>query len=104
MVTRCNAVGVRIYVDAIFNQMAASDGYGTDGSVSSSSSRSYPAVPYTSDCFNSGCSITTYNDAEQVRNCDLVGLPDLNQGVELVRSKIVEYMNKLINMGVAGFR
>lgn len=40
----------------------------------------------------------------QVRNCELSGLKDLNQGTEYVRSMIVNYMNHLINLGVAGFR
>jgi alpha-amylase len=40
----------------------------------------------------------------KVRDCRLVGLPDLATGNEYVRVKIAEYMNKLIDIGVAGFR
>lgn len=40
----------------------------------------------------------------QVRNCRLVGLLDLDLGKEYVRSKIVNYLNRLIEIGVAGFR
>lgn len=40
----------------------------------------------------------------KVRNCRLVSLIDLNQGSEYVRSKIIEYLNALIDIGVAGFR
>jgi len=40
----------------------------------------------------------------QVRNCELVGLKDLKGGSEYVRGKIVDYLNKLIGYGVAGFR
>ena len=39
-----------------------------------------------------------------MRNCKLVGLPDLLLSKDYVTSKIVEYMNRLINIGVAGFR
>ncbi|CAF1664604.1 unnamed protein product, partial [Didymodactylos carnosus] len=39
-----------------------------------------------------------------VRNCRLVGLPDLLVGKEYVRSKIVDFLNHLIDIGVAGFR
>jgi len=39
-----------------------------------------------------------------VRNCWLVGLPDLNTGAGYVRDKIVEFLNNLIDLGVAGFR
>lgn len=45
-----------------------------------------------------------FKDANQVRNCQLVGLKDLNQGSEYVRGKIVELLNRLISYGVAGFR
>ena len=34
----------------------------------------------------------------------LVGLPDLALDSEYVRNKIAEYMNNLIDIGVAGFR
>ncbi len=40
----------------------------------------------------------------QVRNCKLVGLPDLLISKDYVTDKIAEYMNRLINIGVAGFR
>ncbi len=45
-----------------------------------------------------------FKDANQVRNCMLVGLRDLNQGNEYVRGKILDLMNRLISYGVAGFR
>lgn len=40
----------------------------------------------------------------QVRNCELVGLKDLDQSNEHVRRMIVNFMNELIDLGVAGFR
>lgn len=104
MVSRCNAVGVRIYVDAVINHMAATAGTGTAGSESNPGNRAFPAVPYSSLDFNSGCAINDYNDAYQVRNCDLVGLPDLNQANSWVADRIVEFMNDLISLGIAGFR
>jgi len=106
MVSRCNAVGVRIYPDIVINHMAASHPVmiGTGGSTADVASRSYPAVPYSATDFNTPCSITNYNDPYEVRNCELVGLPDLNQGVEWVRARTSEFMNRLIGMGVAGFR
>jgi len=110
MIERCNRVGVRIYVDSVFNHMAGGSGVGVNGSVYSSGDRSYQAVPYTSDDFNdklckskSG-DIESYQDMYQVRDCRLSGMPDLALGNEYVRNKISEYMNKLIDMGVAGFR
>ncbi|KAI4459920.1 alpha-amylase [Holotrichia oblita] len=106
MVRRCNNVGVRIYVDVVFNHMTGNSGtvYGTGGSIGYSDSKYYPAVPYGSNDFNSDCGITNYNDAINVRNCELVGLRDLNQGSTYVRTTILAFLNKLINLGVAGFR
>lgn len=46
----------------------------------------------------------TYQQVDQVRNCELVGLRDLNQGVSWVRDRIVEFLDKLVEIGVAGFR
>lgn len=39
-----------------------------------------------------------------MRNCRLVGLLDLAQEKEHVRDRIAEYMNRLVDIGVAGFR
>ena len=39
-----------------------------------------------------------------MRNCRLVGLPDLLLSKDYVTGKIAEYMNRLISIGVAGFR
>lgn len=43
-------------------------------------------------------------DMSQVKNCRLVGLLDLNQGRDNVKKAILGYLNKLISIGVAGFR
>ena len=40
----------------------------------------------------------------QVRNCKLVNLADLALGHDYVRGKIANYLNHLIDLGVAGFR
>ena len=42
--------------------------------------------------------------SEQVRNCKLEGLNDLNQGLPYVQEQIINYMNGLIDLGVGGFR
>ena len=47
MVNRCNAVGVRIYVDAIINHMtAAAAGSGSGGTQFNPGSRYFPGVPF----------------------------------------------------------
>lgn len=107
MCHRCNAVGVRIYVDVVINHMTGvhSVNRGTGGSTADPLYRRFPAVPYSDIDFNSPiCGIQNYNDPIQVRNCELLGLRDLNQGHPYVRQKIVEFLNHLIDLGVAGFR
>lgn len=110
MVDRCNRAGVRVYVDMVLNHMARGPDdplcpmIGTDGSTATYENRSFPAVPYGRHEFHRPCKIIEYNDAHMVRNCDLVGLPDLDQSLETVRCKIVALLDALVELGVAGFR
>ncbi|CAL4155730.1 unnamed protein product, partial [Meganyctiphanes norvegica] len=113
MVQRCNAAEVRIYVDIVVNHMTGGWPDGTPSTGSSDfnyGSQSYSGVPYSRYDFNDGnCrtasgSIENYNDAEQVRNCRLSGMNDINQGTDYVRGMIRDYLNRLISYGVAGFR
>lgn len=104
MSRRCNKVGVRIYADIVFNHMTGGDGYGTAGNRGESSNDNYPGVPYSREHFHPPCAIDNYQDAYVVRNCELVGLRDLNQTQEYVREKIVGFLNNLIDLGLAGFR
>lgn len=77
---------------------------GTAGSKADPQKRDYSAVPYTYSNFHPPCPLNDFNDIFQVRNCELVGLHDLNQTREDTRDKIVGYLNHLIRLGVAGFR
>ncbi|XP_032674906.1 alpha-amylase-like [Odontomachus brunneus] len=107
MVSRCNRAGVRIYVDAVLNHMTGDfkQARGTGGSTADTYKRQYHDVPYSSEHFhNPPCGINNYNDPVNVRNCDLVGLHDLNQTSEYVRKIIIDFMNEAIDMGIAGFR
>lgn len=91
MVSRCKAAGVDIYVDAVFNHMAALN-------------RSFPEVPYGVNDFHNCTTGIDYSNAWSIQNCDLVGLNDLKTESDYVRGKIADYLNDLIGMGVAGFR
>lgn len=91
--------------------MASGSGIGTANNSFSSATLSYPAVPYSAAgftarvlCSSESGNIENWNDPMQVRNCRLVGLPDLGQYVEATRHSIVAYLNRLIGYGVAGFR
>lgn len=106
MTRRCAAKGIRIYVDAVINHMAALEPIlliGTAGSIATLN-RSYPSVPYEPKDFHRACTIVNYYDAHMVRNCDLYNLPDLDHAKRNVLDKIIEYLNHLITLGVAGFR
>ncbi|CAG9766805.1 unnamed protein product [Ceutorhynchus assimilis] len=103
MIRRCNNVGVRIYADLVVNHMATSTGQGTAGNNCDPGSKSYPAVSYSNENFHASCDIN-YSDAASIRNCELSGLKDLDQSQDYVRGKIIEYINHLIGLGVAGFR
>ncbi|XP_046578603.1 alpha-amylase-like [Haliotis rubra] len=113
MVVRCNKAGVRIYADITINDMTgvAGRGVGTAGSSYDTNQLQYPGVPYGptdfndgSNCHSADLTIHDYNNAEEVRNCRLEGLADLKLAKDYVRGKIAEYLNHLVDIGVAGFR
>lgn len=106
MIKTCLSHNIRVYVDVVINHMAAGDAeiIGTANSIADPPKLQYPAVPYQSEEFNEFCNIQNYSNVFEIRNCRLVGLPDLNQGKESVQDKIVEFLNSVIDMGVAGFR
>ncbi|XP_064597212.1 alpha-amylase-like [Liolophura sinensis] len=113
MVSRCNKAGVKIYADAVINHMTGvgGSGIGTAGTHYDGNVLSYPGVPFSGYdfhgndvCHTGSMNIENYNDANQVRNCRLVSLADLNGGKNYVREKVAGYLNHLIDLGVAGFR
>lgn len=106
MIKGCHNVKVRIYVDIVANHMTNGKGevMGNAKSICKPATLDYPDVPYTFASFNDACNINNPKDAFEIRNCRIDGLPDLNQSAEDVRDAIVNFMNKLIEYGVAGFR
>jgi len=115
MVARCNKQGVRIYVDAVVNHMAAKPetgtGHGSGGSEYNTKATTYSGVPWSAgdfngrdNCHSGNGEIQNYGDVQQVRNCRLVGLPDLRLSKNSVRRRVAEYFNDLISLGVAGIR
>ncbi|KAI6187918.1 Glycosyl hydrolase and Alpha-amylase domain containing protein [Aphelenchoides besseyi] len=119
MITRCNKVGVRVIADVVLNHMTGiGQKYGENGRKSSGGStfdanhgvEQFPGVPYGPGDFNDprcdhDIEGSDYqNNAWDVKTCRLSGLLDLDQGKDYVQGKIREYLNKLIDLGVAGFR
>ena len=103
MVTRCQAVGVGIIVDAVINHMTnyPSPGVGSNGT--SYTKYEYPGL-YTQADFHAPCALNNYQSAANVQDCELFSLPDLNTKSPSVRQKIADYLLMLARLGVAGFR
>jgi alpha-amylase len=78
-----------------------SPGIGSNGTAYSK--YNYPGL-YTQNDFHTPCALTNYQDAANVQDCELYGLPDLDTGSPSVRQKIADYLIALARMGVAGFR
>ena len=65
----------------------------------------YPGVPFGGGDFHQPyCEINNYQNVDEVRNCYLVTLNDLDGGKDYVRGKIADYFNDLMSIGVSGFR
>lgn len=110
MVATCEANGIGVIADVVINHMAA--GSATEERTGWAGSRyrqfNYPDAGYdASDFHNTGssyCEITNYQDRNQVQNCHLVGLNDLDTSQTDVRETIAAYLDDLQSLGVAGFR
>ncbi|MGX7828581.1 carbohydrate-binding module family 20 domain-containing protein [Actinokineospora sp. 24-640] len=102
MVSTCHGAGVKVIADAVINHMSAGSGTGTGGSAYSK--YNYPGHYQDWDFHSCRQPITDYRNRDNVQNCELVHLSDLNTGSEYVRSEIAEYLNDLRSLGVDGFR
>jgi hypothetical protein len=114
MVKTCKDVGVDIVVDVVLNHNAyvdksGPDGFGTDKPWSTKAfAQNLPDANYTAEHYHD--SICNENiganwDREFNRyNCRAVTLTDLKTSHPFVRSSIANYLNRLMDIGVAGFR
>ncbi|HWV15650.1 MAG TPA: alpha-amylase family protein [Cellvibrio sp.] len=107
MVKVCKAAGVDIYVDTVINHMAGGiRGIGVAGSFYGN--YNYPAADCMLGSFHQpSCSIKLSDyesQRENVTQCDIPGLPDLDTGKAEVQDAIAAYMKDLLSLGVAGFR
>jgi alpha-amylase len=102
MVAACHSAGVKVVADAVINHMSAGSGTGTAGTVYSK--YNYPGYYEDQDFHTCRTDITDYTNRDNVQNCELVGLADLNTGSDYVRGTIAAYLDHLISLGVDGFR
>lgn len=68
-------------MDLVVNHMTGGmdSAIGTGGSIAKPNDKYYPGVPYGWNDFHESCAINNYNDPDNVRNCELETLRDLNQ-------------------------
>lgn len=106
MVSACNDAGVKVYADVVLNHMSGSDSQGSGpGSGGTDYSKyNYPGTYGDKDFHGCRRDIENYEDKWEVRHCELVGLADLATDSDQVRSTEIDFLNRLIDMGVSGFR
>ncbi|MCM6775205.1 alpha-amylase family protein [Nocardia sp. CDC159] len=108
MVRGCHAAGVRVYVDAVINNMAAIQDCGIGSGATPYCHYWYPRVPYGFDdfhhCGTPNDAIVDYSDRSQVHRCQTFNAADLATDDERVRDRIAGYLNDLLSLGVDGFR
>ncbi|KAI0319658.1 glycoside hydrolase superfamily [Amylostereum chailletii] len=107
MISTCHAAGVKVIADTIFNHMSGSDS-GTGVAGSTYTHYVYPGIYQNQDFHHcgleSGDDIVNYDNAVEVQTCELVNLADLATDTEYVRSRLAEYANDLLSLGVDGLR
>ncbi|KAH7338306.1 glycoside hydrolase superfamily [Rhizoctonia solani] len=106
MISRCKSAGVKVSVDTIWNHMAGSDGVGTAGTQFSH--YNYPGLYDWNDFHHCGKTnnddIQNWNDRDQLWNCELVNLADLNTASSEVQDKLAAFTNDMLSLGVDGLR
>ncbi|MGW7070995.1 alpha-amylase [Streptomyces sp. NPDC054855] len=102
MVDACHQAGVKVIADAVVNHMAAGSGTGTGGTAYGK--YEYPGSFRDADFHTCRTSINDYTSRDNVQNCELVGLADLDTGSDAVRGTIAAYLDDLRSLGVDGFR
>ncbi|KAH9476533.1 Alpha-amylase [Psilocybe cubensis] len=107
MIATCHAAGVKVIADTIFNHMAGVDS-GTGVAGSSFTHYVYPGIYQNQDFHHCGLEpgddIVNYDNRLEVQTCELVNLADLATDTEYVRSRLAQYGNDLLSLGVDGLR
>ncbi len=109
MVRRCAAAGVRIYVDLVINHMTGpplpdDPGWGSGSGGSRYDYYDYPGL-LPADFHQPPCQLDgRWTDRAAVQRCNVDGRADLDTGAERVKNRIAAYLNRLVDLGVQGFR
>ena len=107
MVQRCHRAGVDVYADVVMNHMTGMPN-GTGSAGSTFTHYDYPGLYQYGDFHHCGRNgddrIINFNDLFELQNCELVNLADLATESASVQGKQADYLNHLLDLGVAGFR
>lgn len=119
MITVCKAQGVGIIADVVMNNTAApsTDGKtitytGTNGSEYTPNTGSFPGFATStypegltaSDFHSCTKQIKDYTNQEEVQQCRLLGMLDFDSESDKVQDIEADYMARMYNYGVIGFR
>ncbi len=107
MIRECRKAGVKVFADAVLNHRASycKDGcQGMSGAEFDQYRFIYPDMGY-DDFHHVKCSDGMVGSRpDTVRNCPLLGMPDVNTERPETRKKLSAYLKKLMSFGVYGFR
>ncbi len=107
MINTCHTAQVRVYADIVVNHLAPGSGVATDGTRWDAGSLSYPY--FSGNDFHPDCDIADADygkpgNRHNVAFCRLSKLPDLQTDGAYVQGQVRNYLNKLVGMGIDGFR
>ncbi|MDI6098942.1 carbohydrate-binding module family 20 domain-containing protein [Actinoplanes sp. NEAU-A12] len=107
MVRACDDAKVKVIVDVVINHMTSGAGVGTAGTRYTK--YQYDGVYQDRDFHGCRRHIDDYRNRSKIQECELGErdgdtLSDLNTGRAHVQDTIVAYLDRLLAMGVAGFR
>ncbi|MCH9275347.1 InlB B-repeat-containing protein [Bifidobacterium amazonense] len=125
MIATCHAAGVRIIADVVLNHTSGHDvswvdnQYGVAGTAYNGTYGRYPGIGIyqyeesgndhqyglaSGDFHSCRTNIADYTNAIEVQECRLSTMWDINTGSSRVQNIQAEYLAKLWNLGVSGFR
>ena len=108
MTRRCAEVGVDVIADAVVNHMTGQDAPGVGWAGSPYERLEYPGIHTATDFHD--CTLTPdgdisdYSSRQQVQECELLNLADLDTASPVVRDRISAFVLDLLDLGAAGVR
>jgi len=102
MIDRCHDAGVKVYADAVINHTADYEGEGVGTAGTAWSLMNHPGL--SEENYHADCTIQSYQRAAEVQECKLGALPDLDTSQPYVQQMLIDYLNRLADLGFDGVR